>query len=248
MSLKFRGMPMFAPDGADGSGGGDDSAAQMRIAIRKAKEEARKAATETVSDLLEDAGFKDMDEFKAVLKSIKKGGKPEAKPDGDRTSPPVKSEAEVAAERAAAEKAVADKAAADAKASELYNLKLQMAVAGVKVDDLEWAAGRFMVRKGELPPSGVAGFTVDTFVTELKAAHPASFRDTQVGGDKGAGGNAGAGDDKGQGNTGAGSAGNTGNNNQQNAGGVKPPTFNALNAKPEEVSQRLAEIMGASGN
>lgn len=248
MSLKFRGMPLFAAEGADGSGGGDDMAAQMRIAIRKAKEEARKAANETMSDLLEDAGFKDMDEFKATLKSMKKGLKPDAAPAGDKSQATVKSETEAAAEKAAADKAVADKAAADAKAAELYNLKLQMAVAGIKVDDLEWAAGRFIVRKGELPPSGVAGFTIDSFVTELRASHPTSFRDTQAGGNTGTGEGAGKGEDKGQGNTGAGGAGNTGNNNQQNGGGNKPPTFNALNAKPEEVKQRLAEIVGASGN
>lgn len=181
MSLKFRG-PMFAPEGG-GSGGNDDEAL-TRIAIKKA----RAAAQEAFADLLEGVGFESVDAFKAFVKESKKSRSEAAE---------KAAEAERAAAAAKQNQGVDKPDPKDAPpvlkldaidthedvmkaAQELMSIKIDMAASGVKKEDLDWAANRYLQRKSDLPPSGVAAFNVENYVANLKTEHPTVFRDAAV--------------------------------------------------------------------
>lgn len=171
MLKAFRG-PMFAPDGGGGSGG-DDGEALTRIAIKKA----RIAADERFSDLLEAVGFKDAAEMKAFVKEMRS-----AKADSATETPkvePIKGLELVPTPPIPGPDAAAVAAEA-AKQKELMAVKIDMAGAGIKKDDLDWAADRYLKRKGDLPPSGVAAFNVESYVAGLRTEHPSVFRDAVV--------------------------------------------------------------------
>lgn len=161
--------PMFAPDG----GGGNDDEALTRIAIKKA----RAAAQEQFNDLMESVGFKDAAEFKAFVKEVKaaKADAADLKPGLQMiATPPEAAKPDPKADPALDAAKVAAEAA---RLNELMAVKIDMAAAGVKKDDLDWAADRYLKRKNDLPPSGVAAFNVESFVTTLKTEHPTVFRD-----------------------------------------------------------------------
>lgn len=160
--------PMFAPDGA--SAGPDDFEAFKRTALKAAKDAARAAAVEQFSDLLEEAGFKTAAELKAFVKDTKKG--PVAA-DTPPTVTPI--EGTKIADIVDPAKNAADKLANDAKNKENAKVMAKLIAAGVKDDDLDWAVSRYEAKKADLPPSGVATFGVDAFVSELKTTQPTMF-------------------------------------------------------------------------
>lgn len=160
--------PMFAPDGV--TGGPDDFEAFKRTTLRAAKDAGRAAAKDEFADLLEEAGFKTAADLKAFVKDTKKGPVvPEVIP----TVTPI--EGAKIADLADPVKIAADKVANDAKVKENAKVMAKLIAAGVKDDDLDWAVSRFEAKKADLPPSGVATFGVDAFVSELKTTQPTMF-------------------------------------------------------------------------
>jgi len=149
--------------------GPDDFEAFKRTALKAAKDAARQAAVEQFSDLLEEAGFKTAAELKAFVKDTKKGlvtaEVPIVTPIEGIKMTDVPDPTKVATEKLASE----------AKVKESVKVMAMLIAAGVKDDDLDWAVSRFEAKKADLPPSGVATFGVDAFVSELKTAQPTMF-------------------------------------------------------------------------